>query len=78
LAVKVRRIMSIYLSLTMSLVVLGVAYRLAQPEYHLRDWWAGVLFLAANLYVFLPVAWLAARRRAPVRVGGTSVNEVAA
>jgi cellulose synthase (UDP-forming) len=77
LAVKVRRIMSIYLSVTMSLVVLGVAYRLAQPEYHLRDWWAGVLFLAANLYVFVPVAWLAARGAAPLRAGAPAVTEVA-
>jgi cellulose synthase (UDP-forming) len=65
LAIKVKRIMATYLSVTMSLAVFGLAYRLSEAEYHLSDWWPGMLFLAANVYVFLPVVWLAMRKPAP-------------
>lgn len=58
LAVKVKRLMRTYLTVTMSLVLVGVAYQLAQPQYVLADWWPALLFLAVNLYIFVPVVLL--------------------
>ncbi|WP_461172241.1 cellulose synthase catalytic subunit [Arthrobacter sp. Z1-9] len=59
LAVKVKRLMAGYIGVTFGAVLAGLAWRLSQPEYALADWWAAVLFVGINAYVFVPVFLLA-------------------
>ena len=59
LAVKVKRLMFGYIGITFSAVLIGLAWRLSQPEYALAGWWAAVLFVGINAYVFVPVFFLA-------------------
>jgi len=55
LAVSVKRLMTGYLSTTVGLTLVGIAYQLAKAENTLADWWALLAFVAVNLYVFGPV-----------------------
>jgi len=55
LAVKVKKTIVWYLGVTLSLTIVGLAIRLAQPGYRLVDWWALIAFVGINLYVFVPV-----------------------
>ena len=59
LAVKVKRLIVGYVGVTFSAVLVGLAWRLSQPEYSLTDWWASVIFVGINAYVFVPVFLLA-------------------
>jgi cellulose synthase (UDP-forming) len=59
LAVKVKRLIVGYVGVTFGTVVVGLAWRLSQPEYSLADWWAAVLFVGINAYVTVPVFLLA-------------------
>lgn len=59
LAVKVKRLMVGYIGVTFGAVLIGLAWRLSQPEYALADWWAAVIFVGINAYVFVPVFLLA-------------------
>jgi cellulose synthase (UDP-forming) len=59
LAVKVKRIIAGYVGVTFGAVLAGLAWRLSQPEYALADWWAAVIFVGVNAYVFVPVFLLA-------------------
>lgn len=59
LAVKVKRLIVGYLGVTFGAVLVGLAWRLSQPEYALADWWAAVIFVGVNAYVFVPVIMLA-------------------
>lgn len=57
LAVKVKLIMGTYLTVSMVAVLSGVIYRLTQSQYSLRNWYALLIFLGINLYIFVPVIW---------------------
>lgn len=59
LAVKVKRLIVGYVGVTFGAVLVGLAWRLSQPEYALADWWAAVVFVGINAYVFVPVFLLA-------------------
>lgn len=59
LAVKVKRLIVGYVGVTFGAVLAGLAWRLSQPEYALADWWAAVIFVGVNAYVFVPVFLLA-------------------
>jgi cellulose synthase (UDP-forming) len=59
LAVKVKRLITGYIGVTFGAVLAGLAWRLSQPEYTLTDWWAAVIFVGINAYVFVPVFLLA-------------------
>ncbi|MBD1537742.1 glycosyltransferase [Arthrobacter sp. S13_S34] len=59
LAVKVKRLIVGYVGVTFSAVLAGLAWRLSQPEYVMADWWAAVVFVGINAYVFVPVFLLA-------------------
>lgn len=55
LAVTVKRLMAGYLGSTVGLTLVGIAVRLAEPQYTVADWWALIAFVAVNLYVYAPV-----------------------
>ncbi|VXC57515.1 glycosyltransferase family 2 protein [Arthrobacter sp. 8AJ] len=59
LAVKVKRIIAGYIGVTFGAVLVGLIWRLSQPEHSLADWWAAVAFVGVNAYVFVPVFLLA-------------------
>ncbi|MDE8667813.1 cellulose synthase catalytic subunit [Pseudarthrobacter sp. H3Y2-7] len=59
LAIKVKRLIVGYIGVTFGAVLAGLAWRLSQPEYSLADWWAAVIFVGVNAYVFVPVLLLA-------------------
>ncbi len=59
LAFKVKRLIVGYLGVTFGAVIIGLVWRLSQPEYALTDWWAAVVFVGINAYVFVPVFLLA-------------------
>jgi hypothetical protein len=58
LAVKVKRMMAWYLTITFSLAIVGIAFRLSPVGggYGLAGWWSLIAFVVINLYVFAPVA----------------------
>ena len=59
LAIKVKRLIVGYVGVTFGAVLAGLVWRLSQPEYALANWWAAVVFVGVNAYVFVPVFLLA-------------------
>lgn len=59
LAVKVKHLIVGYVGVSFGAVLGGLGWRLSQPEYTLSDWWAAVIFVGINAYVFVPVFFMA-------------------
>lgn len=59
LAIKVKRLIVGYISVTFGAVLAGLAWRLSGPDFTLNDWWAALLFVGVNAYVSIPVLLLA-------------------